>query len=545
MNNAAPDTVDLLVIGGGINGAGIARDAAGRGLSVVLCEQGDLAGGTSSASSKMIHGGLRYLEHYEFRLVREALAEREVLLENAPHLVHPLRFVLPHDALLRPAWMIRAGLFLYDRLGGSRRRLAGSHGLDLAADPAGEPLRDERRKGFVYTDCRVDDSRLVVLNALGAAQHGATILTRTCCVQARRDGDAWIVVLRDAITGRQRSMRARILVNAAGPWVNKVLDASIATETTLRVRLVKGSHIVVARLYDGDHAYILQNDDGRVVFALPFEENFTLIGTTDVPYAGDPNGIRIDSDEIDYLCAAINRYFERPIGAGDVVWSYAGVRPLLDDGAGDPAAVTRDYRLEIEAPEGGAPLLSVFGGKITTYRRLAEQAMAKLSPFTPGVGGPWTASSPLPGGDIDDADVARFLNQTRARYPWLPAGLAARYVNAYGTLTAALLDGADGLDDLGHDFGASLFEREVAYLADTEWARSAEDILWRRSKLGLVVPEETASALDDWFAGRDPDRAPAACRHHRTAAPNREMPLGADNFARTTPSAALYRDRDR
>jgi len=512
MNNVTPDTVDLLVIGGGINGAGIARDAAGRGLSVVLCEQGDLAGGTSSASSKMIHGGLRYLEHYEFRLVREALAEREVLLENAPHLVHPLRFVLPHDALLRPAWMIRAGLFLYDRLGGSRRRLAGSHGLDLAADPAGEPLRDERRKGFVYTDCRVDDSRLVVLNALGAAQHGATILTRTCCVQARRDGDAWIVVLRDAITGRQRSMRARILVNAAGPWVNKVLDASIATETTLRVRLVKGSHIVVARLYDGDHAYILQNDDGRVVFALPFEENFTLIGTTDVPYAGDPNGIRIDSDEIDYLCAAINRYFERPIGAGDVVWSYAGVRPLLDDGVGDPAAVTRDYRLEIEAPEGGAPLLSVFGGKITTYRRLAEQAMAKLSPFTPGVGGPWTASSPLPGGDIDDADVARFLNQTRARYPWLPAGLAARYVNAYGTRTAALLDGADGLDDLGHDFGASLFEREVAYLADTEWARSAEDILWRRSKLGLICPEETAPALDDWFAGRDPEQRRAQWR---------------------------------
>jgi len=509
MNNVTPDTVDLLVIGGGINGAGIARDAAGRGLSVVLCEQGDLAGGTSSASSKMIHGGLRYLEHYEFRLVREALAEREVLLDIAPHLVHPLRFVLPHDASLRPAWMIRVGLFLYDRLGG-RRRLAGSHGLDLVADPAGEPLRNERRKGFVYTDCRVDDSRLVVLNALGAAELGATILTRTRCAEARRDGGAWIVVLRDAITGRERSMRARILVNAAGPWVNKVHDASIAAAATLRVRLVKGSHIVVARLYDGDHAYILQNDDGRVVFALPFEENFTLIGTTDVPYAGDPNGIQIDSDEIDYLCAAVNRYFKRPIGAGDVVWSYAGVRPLLDDGAGDPAAVTRDYRLEIEAPEGGAPLLSVFGGKITTYRRLAEQAMAKLAPYTPGVGGPWTASSPLPGGDIDDA--ARFLNQTRARYPWLPAGLAARYVNAYGTLTAALLDGADGLDDLGHDFGAGLFEREVAYLADTEWARSAEDILWRRSKLGLVCPKETAPALDDWFAGRDPEQRRAQWR---------------------------------
>ena len=512
MNNAAPDTVDLLVIGGGINGAGIARDAAGRGLSVVLCEQGDLAGGTSSASSKMIHGGLRYLEHCEFRLVREALAEREVLLENAPHLVHPLRFVLPHDASLRPAWMIRAGLFLYDRLGGGRRRLASSHGLDLATDPAGEPLRDERRKGFVYTDCRVDDSRLVVLNALGAAEHGATILTRTYCAQARRNGDAWIVVLRDAITGRERSVRARILVNAAGPWVNKVLDASIASETTLRVRLVKGSHIVVARLYDGEHAYILQNDDGRVVFALPFEENFTLIGTTDVPYTGDAGGIQIDSDEIDYLCVAVNRYFERPIGAGDVVWSYAGVRPLLDDGAGDPATVTRDYRLEIEAPVGGAPLLSVFGGKITTYRRLAEQAMAKLAPYTPVVGGPWTASSPLPGGDIDDADVARFLNETHASYPWLPAGLAARYVNAYGTRTAALLDGADGLDDLGHDFGAGLFEREVAYLADTEWARSAEDILWRRSKLGLVASEETAAALEDWFAGGAPEQRQAQWR---------------------------------
>ena len=513
MNNATPDTVDLLVIGGGINGAGIARDAAGRGLSVVLCEQGALAGGTSSASSKMIHGGLRYLEHYEFRLVREALAEREVLLENAPHLVHPLRFVLPHDASLRPAWMIRAGLFLYDRLGG-RRRLAGSHGLDLTVDPAGEPLRDERRKGFVYTDCRVDDSRLVVLNALGAAEHGAMILTRTCCAQARRDGGAWIVVLRDAITGQESSMRARTLVNAAGPWVNKVLDSSIASETALRARLVKGSHIVVARLYDGDHAYILQNDDGRVAFALPFEGNFTLIGTTDVPYAGDPNGIHIDSDEIDYLCAAVNRYFERPIGADDVVWSYAGVRPLHDDGAGDPAAVTRDYRLEIEAPEDGAPLLSVFGGKITTYRRLAEQALAKLAPYTPGVGGPWTASSPLPGGDIDDADVARFLHDVEAAYPWLSAGLAARYVNAYGTRTTTLLDGADGADGLGRDFGGGLFEREVSYLADTEWARSAEDILWRRSKLGLICPEETASALDDWFAGGAPKQRQAQWRGH-------------------------------
>ena len=511
MNNTTPDTVDLLVIGGGINGAGIARDAAGRGLSVVLCEQGDLAGGTSSASSKMIHGGLRYLEHYEFRLVREALAEREVLLENAPHLVHPMRFVLPHDASLRPAWMIRAGLFLYDHLGG-RRRLAGSHGIDFTVDPTGEPLRDERRRGFVYTDCRVDDSRLVVLNALGAVEHGATILTRTSCVQARRDGDAWITVLRDAVTGRERSMRARILVNAAGPWVNKVLDTSIAAEATPRVRLVKGSHIVVARLYDGDHAYILQNDDGRVVFALPFEENFTLIGTTDVPHTGDPSGIQIDRGEIDYLCAAVNRYFERPIDVGDVVWSYAGVRPLLDDGAGNPAAVTRDYRLDLDVPVGGAPLLSVFGGKITTYRRLAEQVMAKLAPFTPGVGGPWTASSPLPGGDIDDADVARFLIETQARYRWLPTGLAARYINAYGTRTAVLLDGANRLDDLGHDFGAGLFEREVGYLAETEWARSAEDILWRRSKLGLVCPDETASVLDDWFAGRDPKRWQAQSR---------------------------------
>ena len=503
MNNASADIADLLIVGGGINGVGIARDAAGRGLSVVLCEQGDLAGGTSSASSKMIHGGLRYLEHYEFRLVRDALAERETLLGIAPHLVRPMRFVLPHDRSLRPAWMIRAGLFLYDHLGG-RRRLAGSRGLDLAADPAGAPLRPDRRKGFAYTDCQVDDSRLVVLNAVGAAELGATILTRRRCVEARRDGAAWRVVLRDETTGATETRRARILVNAAGPWVDRLLEGPIGVAAATKVLLVKGSHIVVDRLYDGDHAYILQNDDGRVVFALPYEGRFTLIGTTDVAYDGDLADVGISAEETSYLCAAINRYFVRPIGVGDIVWSYAGVRPLLDDGAGDPATVTRDYRLELDAGPGRAPLLSVFGGKITTYRRLAEQAMAELAPHTPGAGRPWTALSHLPGGDIDDADFARFLDGIEARYRWLPASLAHRYARAYGTRTAVLIGDARGPADLGRDFGAGLFEREAAYLAATEWARSAEDILWRRSKLGLVAPEGTAAALDAWLSGERP-----------------------------------------
>lgn len=502
------DTVDLLVIGGGVNGAGIARDAAGRGLSVVLCEQADLASGTSSASSKLIHGGLRYLEYYAFGLVRKALLEREILLEIAPHLIEPMRFVLPHDASLRPAWMIRAGLFLYDHLG-ARKRLPGCRSIDLRSAPEGAPLRHHLVKGFVYADCWVDDSRLVVLNALGAAELGATVLTRSRCVSARRDGDAWVATLSDLHSGETRGetrLRARALVNAAGPWVDGVLqhmDGVRQREKTLR--LVKGSHIVVDRRYQGDHAYILQNHDRRVVFALPFQHRFTLIGTTDTPFDGDPARVAIDEAEIAYLCAAFNRSFAQPIGPGDVVWSYAGVRPLYDDEAGDPSSVTRDYKLDLDGgPQGDSPpLVTVLGGKITTYRLLAEHAMSLLCPYFPGLGADWTAKASLPGGDLPDADFERFLDGFHRARPWIPADLARRLARAYGSRASDLLGDAKGLDDLGHDFGAGLYAREVDYLRRYEWARSGEDILWRRGKLGLHCEAGTEAAIDAWLAGEN------------------------------------------
>ena len=503
------DTVDLLVIGGGVNGAGIARDAAGRGLSVVLCEQADLASGTSSASSKLIHGGLRYLEHYAFGLVRKALSEREILMETAPHLIEPMRFVLPHDASLRPAWMIRAGLFLYDHLG-RRKRLPGSRSIDLRSAPEGAPLGDHLVKGFVYADCWVDDSRLVVLNALGAAEQGATILTRSRCVSARRDGDAWAATLCD-LHGAETGLRARALVNAAGPWVDGVLehmDGIRDREKTLR--LVKGSHIVVDRRYQGNHAYILQNHDRRMVFALPFQDRFTLIGTTDIPFDGDPARAAIDEGEIAYLCAAFNRAFAQPIGPGDVVWSYTGVRPLYDDAAGDPSSVTRDYKLELDGgPGGGAPLVTVLGGKITTYRLLAEHAMGLLCPCFPGLGLDWTARAPLPGGDLPDADFDRFLDGFQRAHAWLPTDLARRLARAYGSRASDLLGDAKALVDLGHDFGAGLYEREVDYLTRHEWARTGEDILWRRSKLGLHCKAGTVAAIDAWLAGETPAQAKA------------------------------------
>ena len=494
------DIVDLLVIGGGVNGAGIARDAAGRGLSVVLCEQADLASGTSSASSKMIHGGLRYLEHYAFGLVRKALSEREILLQIAPHLIEPMRFVLPHDASLRPAWMIRAGLFLYDHLG-VRKRLPGSRSIDLRSTPEGAPLRDHLTKGFVYADCWVDDSRLVVLNALGAAELGATILTRSRCLSARRDGDAWEAVLRD-LHGAETRLRARALVNAAGPWVDGVLALTGGARGNRKaLRLVKGSHIVVDRRYPGDQAYILQNHDRRVIFALPFQDRFTLIGTTDIPFHGDPSGVAVDDDEISYLCEAFNRSFAQTIGADDVVWSYAGVRPLYDDAADDPSAVTRDYRLDLDGgPGGGPPLVTVLGGKITTYRLLAEHAMSLLCPSFPGLGLDWTARAALPGGDLPDADFERFLDEFGKDHPWLPAALARRLARAYGTRAGGLLGDAQALGDLGRDFGAGLYERELDYLARHEWARTAEDILWRRSKLGLHCEAGTEAAIDAWLA---------------------------------------------
>ena len=503
-------SADMLVVGGGINGVGIARDAAGRGLSVLLCEQGDLGCATSSASSKLIHGGLRYLERYEFGLVRESLAEREVLLNNAPHIVFPMRFVLPHSGAQRPMWMIRAGLLLYDHLGG-RRHLPGSHGLDLAADPAGVPLRPEFARGFAYSDCLVDDSRLVVLNALGAAELGAAICPRTRCESARRDGAKWLAVLRDTRTGTRTTVRARILVNATGPWASRVLDQTIGIERKTRLRLVKGSHIVVDRLHQGAHAYILQNADRRIVFVIPFQHRYSLIGTTEVPFDGDPANARVDAAEVVYLCEVVSRFFTAPVAPDDVVWSYTGVRPLFGDPSKDPSALTREYVLDLDAGPEKAPLLTVFGGKITTYRRLAERALKKLRRYLPGAGAPWTAHAPLPGGDLPDADFDRFSSALRRGRPWLPDDLAVRYANAYGTRTERLLGDARSVDDLGHHFGAGLYQREVAYLASDEWAATAEDILWRRSKLGLQAPKETAAALDDWLAGgADRARAGAA-----------------------------------
>ncbi len=498
------DSVDLLIVGGGINGAGIARDAAGRGLKVLLCEQGDLAGATSSASSKLVHGGLRYLEMYEFRLVREALAEREVLLKAAPHIIWPMRFVLPHNRLLRPAWMIRMGLFLYDHIGG-RRTLPGTAALDLRHGLQGAPLKPELVKGFEYSDCWVDDSRLVVLNAMDAVNHGAEVLVGTRCANARRvgagTGSRWQATLVDQATGAERQVKARILVNSAGPWVDQFLQTGLGNNAAQNLKLVKGSHIIVPRLYEGEHAYILQNTDKRVVFAIPYEGRFTLIGTTDLVYEGDPGGPAITEAETAYLCEAVNRYFERPVAPSDVVHTYSGVRPLYDDAEANPSEVTRDYVFDVTSDHGNTPLLSIYGGKITTYRRLAEHAIAKLEPFLPGLGPAWTEDAALPGGDLDDGFDA-FVPELQSRYPFLPDPLAYRYARLYGSLSYEFLANAGTLADLGEEFGAGLYAREAEYLIDREWARSAADILWRRTKLGLVMPPEGRDRLADWVDRR-------------------------------------------
>ncbi|PYE87173.1 glycerol-3-phosphate dehydrogenase [Phyllobacterium leguminum] len=489
---------DLLVIGGGINGAGIARDAAGRGLSVFLAEQGDLAEFTSSASTKLIHGGIRYLENYEFRLVREALMERERLLAIAPHIIWPLRFVLPHEPGLRPAWMIRIGLFLYDHLA-RLKTLPGSQGVNLRTSPVGMPLRDALTKGFLYSDCAVDDSRLVVFNAIAAEENGAQIRTRTRFVEAHREDDVWVATTEDLASGKRETVKARILINAAGPWVSELLSEKLGIHSRAAVRLVKGSHIVVPRLYEGEQAYIFQNPDRRIVFAIPYREKFTLIGTTDVPYEDEPHAVGISKDETAYLCESVNHYFKRGITPADVVWTYAGVRPLYDDAASNASVVTRDYVLDIDASSGEPPVMSIFGGKITTYRRLAEHALEKLEPWLPGLKPSWTAKVPLPGGDLPDGDFDRFVADLIKRKPFLPADMAHRLARAYGTHVDMILGEARALNDLGRDFGGGLTQAEVDYLVDYEWARTSADILWRRSKLGLVAPKETAAALDDYL----------------------------------------------
>ena len=485
---------DLLIIGGGINGAGIARDAAGRGLTVLLCEQGDIAGHTSSASTKLIHGGLRYLEYCKFGMVRKSLQEREVLLRAAPHIIRPLSFVMPHNAGLRPAWLIRAGLFLYDHLG-KRDLLPGSHSVNLRTHAAGQALKPEFEMGFMYADAWVEDARLVVLNALDAAERGAKVLPRTRCVSARRHADLWEMTLQRARGDAVQMVRGRALINAAGPWVMSVLRESLGMQSRRHLRLAKGSHIVVRRLFEHDHAYILQNPDKRILFAIPFERDFTLIGTTDVEYEGDPANASITDTEVAYLCEMANCYFARSISPADVVWSYSGVRPLLADDAANLSAVTRDYVLECDATSERAPLLSVFGGKITTFRRLAEEALDLLAPSLPGLKKAWTADAALPGGDIPNADFEGFLANFQRSAPWLPETLARRYARAYGTRVDRLLAGARNLAELGEDFGGGLYEAEIEYLTDQEWAQTAEDILWRRSKLGLHVGDTTARRL--------------------------------------------------
>ncbi len=494
---------DIAIIGGGVNGCGIARDAAGRGASVVLFEAADLARGTSSASTKLIHGGLRYLEYYEFRLVREALQERDVLWSIAPHIIWPLRFVLPHRRGMRPAWLLRAGLFLYDRIGGSS--LPRTRSIDLRRDSAGTPLKPDVTRAFEYSDCWVEDARLVVLNAQDAAERGASIHTRTRVTSAERDGGHWHLRA-ERQGGGSVEATAKVLVDASGAWIGGVTGGRGERRP---VRLVKGSHIVVPQLFTHDRPYIFQNADRRIVFAIPYERDFTLIGTTDVDYTGDPAEASASEEEIAYLCASVNAYFSRRIGPDDVVWSYAGVRSLYDDGASSAQEATRDYVLDL-SEEGGAPLLSVFGGKITTYRRLAEAALAKLAGHLPAAAEPsWTADAPLPGGDFPKQAFEPQVASFRAHHPFLDQGLARRLVRAYGTRAKRVIGDARSMADLGRVFGANLTEREVLYLMDQEWAERAEDVLWRRSKLGLRLTPAQAAAIDDFMRRQVPRLAAA------------------------------------
>jgi len=510
-------TYDLLIVGGGINGAGIARDAAGRGLSVLLCEQDDLAAHTSSASTKLIHGGLRYLEHLQLSLVRKALIEREILLASAPHLMRPLRFILPHDARLRPAWLIGAGLFLYDHLA-RRRRLAGSARVDLRRHVAGVALKPRYVQGFVYSDGWTDDARLVVLNAVDARERGALILTRTRCEKLESFRGGWVATL--AMPSGPERVAARAVVNATGPWVSRFARDASPVSVCHSVRLVKGSHIVVPRLYAHRFAYLFQNDDHRIVFAIPYEREFTLVGTTDVEYTGDPAAVSIDSEEVRYLCAAVSRYFAKPVRPEDVVWSYSGVRPLLDDEAADPASVTRDYALELDRHP--APLLTVFGGKITTYRKLAESAVDILARELGSPAAAWTAHALLPGGDLPHGAYARFLRSLERAHPWLPAELRYRYAHAYGTRVSHILGDAACMADLGEELLPELYEREADYLCRVELARTAEDILWRRTRLGLHVGANGLARLESWLARR-------AWMPERTLSPLPKLPAVRDD----------------
>ena len=494
---AEPETCDLFVIGGGINGAGVARDAAGRGLKVVLAEKDDLAEGTSSRSGKLVHGGLRYLEYYEFRLVREALIEREVLLNAAPHIIWPMRFVLPHSPQDRPAWLVRLGLFLYDHLGG-RKKLPGTRTLDLKRDPEGTPILDQYTKGFEYSDCWVDDARLVVLNAVGASEKGATILTRTPVTSARREKGGWIVETKNRDTGEVRSFRARCIVNCAGPWVTDVITNVAGSNSSRNVRLVKGSHIIVPKFWSGANAYLVQNHDKRVIFINPYEGDKALIGTTDIAYEGRAEDVSADEKEIDYLLAAVNRYFKEKLRREDVLHSFSGVRPLFDDGKGNPSAVTRDYVFDLDETN-DAPLLNVFGGKITTFRELAERGMHRLKHIFPKMGGDWTHDAPLPGGEIPNADYETFANNLRESYPWMPRKLVQHYGRLYGARTKDIVAGVSELAGLGQHFGGNLYEAEVRYLVFFFKQKTAYEILYRRTKHYLHLSEAEHAAFIAWF----------------------------------------------
>ena len=507
---------DVLVVGGGINGTGIARDLAGRGWRVVLVEQDDLAAHTSSASSKLIHGGLRYLEYYEFAMVRKSLLEREVLLRSAPHIIRPLRFVMPHEPSMRPVWWIRLGLFLYDHLA-RREVLPGSEAIDLRRHPAGAALQNRFTRGFVYSDGWVDDARLVVLNALDAQSRGAQIHTRTCCLAVQRSAEVWTATLQ-AADGQQRSLTARLLVNAAGPWAEAFLRGVARpdhgeTLATRHQRLVKGSHIVVPRCFEHDHAYVFQDTDKRIIFAIPYEDRFTMIGTTDSEFAGDPRQPGIDAAETAYLCQQASRYFKRPLTRADVVWSFSGVRPLFGDTSGALSAITRDYLLESNT--GAAPLLSVWGGKITTYRKLAEEAADGIGRVLGEQRAAWTAQASLPGGDLrawigqpqrPDIDIERFVEAVRARYAWLDPDLARRLARAYGSRIDRVLGDAGSCADLGEEVAPGLFEAELRYLCREEWAREPEDVLWRRTKRGLHCSDAERRQVAGWM-----DRAAGNC----------------------------------
>lgn len=492
---SSEQTYDLLVIGGGINGAGIARDAAGRGQSVLLVEKDDLAQHTSSASTKLVHGGLRYLEHFEFRLVRESLIERERLLNIAPHIIWPLRFVLPHDKGLRPKWMLRLGLFLYDNLGG-RKLLPGTRSVSLREFPHANVLEKRLTKGFEYSDCWVEDSRLVVLNAMDAKERGAAVLTRTQCVALDRGKELWSATLRSA-DGSERKVSARIVINSAGPWVDDVLSLAKPGNNHRNLRLIKGSHLIFPQLYEGNHAYIFQNKDDRIVFAIPYERKFTLIGTTDVLFKDDPNTVAISDEEKRYICDAVNEYLVTDVSPEEAIADYSGVRPLYEDESADNSTVTRDYVFALD--EDGPPILSIFGGKITTYRKLAEHALEKLGL---GSGESWTANTDLPGGDIDPARFDEFFVHCITRYPWFGPDGIRRLARAYGTRMDRILGHANGLEELGEHFGDDFYEAELQYLVEHEFAANAEDVLWRRSKLELHLDDAAKARIRDWFDRR-------------------------------------------